>query len=113
MTSDIDRLHDVIQGRAHGRRCGKTYAMCHGLAGTIEVGKHDRIIVHIPTYHSFDHIFSVLLGVFDEHGLTIEKHYRQQREIICGGKSIRFLVYQADDQKLIGLSECDYCSIDD
>jgi hypothetical protein len=72
MITDIDRLHKVIDGKAHGRGCGKTFAKCHEVAGLIELGYK---YVFCMITHQQDQLYldKMLTDVFNDHGLEIKR----------------------------------------
>jgi len=43
MTTDINWLHEVIEGKRTGVACGISIAKCHEVAGVIELGTEARI----------------------------------------------------------------------
>ena len=76
MPTDIDRLHDVIEERVGGRGCGKTFAVCHILAGLIELGRCDHIHVLVTVYRDIEHILPMLWRTCDEYGIEIRRTCR-------------------------------------
>lgn len=105
MATDIDRLHDVVGGRVRGGKIGKTYARCHELAGTIETGEHDYIIVQITRYSDIQYIMPMLTTILKEHHIEIESTNEQRKEIVCNGKKIWFRVIDSreDENRLCGI----------
>ncbi len=53
MMLDIDRLHNIMNGRIGGRSCGRTYAMCVEILQNIDFCKDD-IYVYAGDYHRAD-----------------------------------------------------------
>ena len=90
--TDIEKLHNVILGKTKGRCIGKTYSLCHDLAGTIEVGRFNTIIVALKSFNDFNYIFPMLRQVLSEHDLKIESLNLQERCFTCNGKKIIFKV---------------------
>ncbi|MBN1491152.1 MAG: hypothetical protein JXA69_14660 [Phycisphaerae bacterium] len=67
MKTDIDRLHAVIVGQSQGRRCGKTVAVCHQIAGLLETVGPTRIGVVLSCLSDREYFASYLLAVLREH----------------------------------------------
>ena len=87
MNTDIDRLHDVHLGNRVGRGCGKSYLLCHKIAGYIELGLKDFGQIVVSTYpHPHRYLYDMLIGVLEEHNIRITA---------CKGRSI--IAYCGDD----------------
>ena len=101
MSTDIDRLHDVIDGRTSGRGVGKTFAKCHDVAGLIELGLSTVFCV-ITNYRDIGYILPMLDEVLTEHNMKIEK--KQQHHIFLNNK-IRITFVSENDvgRRLRGL----------
>ncbi len=69
MTTDLERLHAVLEDPHPGPRSGKTTAVCHLIAGAIEMGE-TRIHVLISHLNDRQHFFRVLQEVLWEHELS-------------------------------------------
>lgn len=71
MTTDIDRLHDVIDGKLVYRGCGKTYAQCHQIVGFVDL---DELYVTcaVDYVHDLYHIWPMLQEVAEEAGHQFE-----------------------------------------
>jgi hypothetical protein len=44
---DVDRIHDVLEGKIAGRHTGKTVALMSQLLGIVDVGEHQEHILTI------------------------------------------------------------------
>lgn len=92
METDIDRLHDlIINDRCH-RRCGRTFLLCHTLAGEVEVGDTEKIICLGNDMKTLDFIRNMLYKVFDEHKLSITE--KRKDRICVNGKTIFFFTHE-------------------
>jgi len=91
MTTDLERLRDVISGKRTDRRCGKTHARCHHLAWVILLGEHDTIIVMISHERDINYIKPILIGVLDEYGISHEPMGRLKMK--CNSKTIMFMAH--------------------
>jgi len=99
--TDINRLHEVVMGTAHGRGVGKTTARIHQLAGYVELGESRDIFCLISTRHDISYLRPMIDRVFAEHGLEITK--RQNDCFECNGKRIRFCRYSELPRASVGL----------
>ena len=90
--TDIEKLHNVILGKVKGRCIEKKHLLYHNLAGTIEVGRFNTIIVALKSFNDFNYIFPMLRQVLSEHDLKIESLNLQERCFTCSGKKIIFKV---------------------
>lgn len=99
--TDIDRLHDVIQGRIYGRGVGKTTARIHELAGYVELGESRDIICLIPKRRDLHYLRPMVDRIFAEHGLQICG--RQSDRFTCNGKRVRFCLYSDLFRASVGL----------
>jgi len=79
MKTDIDRLHRVIT-TGGGRGCGKTYAICHLVAGYVEMG-NKRIALIIDNLHDIIYLRPMLYSVFEEHELVVKKLMRDTIQV--------------------------------
>lgn len=106
LSTDIDRLHRVVATlpAGLGRGCGKTFARCHELCGTLEVGRLDAVAGLLRRRAHLDFILPMLDQVLDEHRISYvmengkRKGSRYVRAYVhvpdCGEKSIHwFWVY--------------------
>lgn len=66
MITDIDRLHNVVDGNKLGRGVGKTFAKCHEIAGLIDLG-FKEIFCIIKCYRDTHHILPMLSDVLYEY----------------------------------------------
>lgn len=66
MSTDINRLHNVLEGRVYGRRCGKTFALCHLMAWCIETGE-TQIDILLSALDDWRHMSRILEAVLREH----------------------------------------------
>lgn len=113
MKTDINELHKLLEWRNKigeynlPRGCGKTLLKCHELAGSIEVGEFNTIVIGIPYYHTLNFLIPVLKGVLDEHHLKYV--YKQQdRIMLCNDKKIIFVLESNFDIKIISLGDYYY-----
>lgn len=113
MRTDINELHKLLEWRNKigeyklPKACGKTLLKCHELAGSIEVGELNTIIVGIPYYHVLNFLIPILEGVLNEHKLKYV--YTQQGHILfCNDKKIVFLSKDDLDLKTEGLGDYYY-----
>jgi hypothetical protein len=62
---DVDRIHDVLEGRIVGRQIGNTTALMFQLLGIVDTGEHHEhilIITHTSNYaRNFSRMFSDFL----------------------------------------------------
>jgi len=102
--TDLDRLHAVLEGKLVGRGVGKTYARCHVLAGLIEVG-HREVVVVLSHRNDLSYVLPMLERVFAEHGLGVERVKMDGPSMEVGGARVRFLFCQdlQWEEKLRGL----------
>lgn len=92
MTTDIDRLHQVVQQPFHGERKGCTFAACHNVAGLIETIPFGATVVWIlPRMNWVDHIKPMLAGVLEEHEIVPRKWLRYSVEF-PDEKTLRFVL---------------------
>jgi hypothetical protein len=113
MKTNISELHKLLEWRNKvgeyklPRGCGKTLLKCHELAGSIEVGKLNTIVVCVPYYHILNFLIPSLTRVLDEHYLKYS--YKQQDRILfCSDKKIIFVSKADSDIKTIGLGDYYY-----
>lgn len=91
MRTDIDRLHQVALGEIGGRGCGKTFLMCHSVAGAIETGSRQVAII-VPELRWMTFIKPMLYDVLREHGLNIEPERGNHRVLFLDdGTKIMFV----------------------
>ena len=86
-STDLDQLHAVVDGRINHRRCGKTFAKCHEVAGFIEL-EYPLIICRIKFMRDVQHIRPMLLDVLREHELTYAVANRDTLKV--EGAEVRF-----------------------
>jgi hypothetical protein len=113
MKINIEELHKLLEWRNKvgeynlPKNCGKTLLKCHELAGSIEVGKLNTMVICIPYYHALNFLIPVLKGVLDEHHLKYT--YKQQdRIILCNNKKIIFVLEDDLDLKTEWLGDYYY-----
>jgi len=95
MTTDLEHLHKVVRGEVGGRRCGKTYARCHELAGVIELG-NKHIFCGISAELDLGYLLPMISTVFDEHGLKISRVAKDT--IKAGEATIKFITPERLDR---------------
>jgi hypothetical protein len=78
--TDINRLHDVLEGRLHGRGCGKSFATAHVLAGAIQVQNPrsvlNKFVVGCSSMQSMEHFKHMFEEVARSYGLWFKKTMR-------------------------------------
>jgi hypothetical protein len=81
MYTDINRLHDVLEGRLSGRGCGRTFSELHIMVGYIEVGVKD-IVCLVDKYYVADqyYVHDMATNVFRDHKLMFK--YNRQDHIL-------------------------------
>lgn len=78
--TDLERLHDLFNRRENdpsyvqSRREGKTFLRCHELAGAVEVGDFETIIIYISYMTDLDYLIPMISEVFEEHKIKLIKH---------------------------------------
>jgi len=90
MTTDIDKLHALIDGlNKHDwpifemrpewlpRGIGKTMLLIHQLAGEIQVGDHEKIIAKIKKERDLTWLTPMVLGIFNEQGIELLRYRRE------------------------------------
>lgn len=97
MTTDIDRLHDVLL-HGGGPGSGKTHALCHTVAGALEVNPDEDAVVVVPQRDWMRHVTPMLCEVLKEHGFHPEQWGRSKLSL-RDGRCIYFIV--ADHQELL------------
>ena len=68
--TDIDRLHAVLTGRLIGRRCGKTTATCHLIAGLLEMEVPPYIHCLVSHQNDMQYARNTLQEVLEEHDIA-------------------------------------------
>lgn len=113
MKTNINELHKLLEWRNKvgeynlPRGCGKTLLRCHELAGDIEVGKLNTIVICVSYYHILNFLMPVLTGVLAEHHLkyTYKEH---DRTLFCNDKKIVFVSEADSNIKTTGLGNYYY-----
>lgn len=85
MTTDINRLHDVLDLRVSGRRCGRTTAACHLIAGALETGARSVAFV-VPCWSRVPWAGERLLEVLREHEIRVL--YVTERKVGVEGPAV-------------------------
>lgn len=117
MKTDINKLHKCIELRNRiglnnlPRSSGKTILLCHELAGIIEVEDFKTSVVGIPNSYGLHFLLPVLLSVFDEHEIKY-KYIKQQNKIICGDKTIYFILTGEVEERTRGFGDYYYQDIE-
>lgn len=101
MTTDIDRLHRVVEGKVDHRGCGKTFARCHEVAGYVELG-HRNIFCLVSSIRDREYIVPMLAGVLYDHNLLLGAS--SPRDVFTAGNSvIRFITEERDTRGYEGI----------
>ena len=91
--TDLERLHDVIEKTGEGYslppQIGKTFLRCHELAGQVEVGEVNCIVVGMSYMSDLDYLLPIIKKVFDEHGIIMQRLARNKFK--GNNKTILFL----------------------
>lgn len=92
MKTDVDRLRAVVEGRLHGRGCGKTFAACHNLAGLLlTVTPGNVIIWRLPEFFWLSHIKPTLAQVLEEYAILKQVTWKNETRMRCLGKDVLFV----------------------
>lgn len=87
---DIDKLHDVLEGRTGGRNAGKTFARCVQAMQYIESGI-ERVYFFISYRNDIRFIAKMMQDIFDYYDMPLE---RVEEDLLRSGNgSIKFLVH--------------------
>jgi len=90
--TDLDRLHQVVEGKLRGRGAGRTFAACHNLAGILETCDENISIAWIiPRMSWVFHIRPMLERVLEEHGLLCDCKWVAQNRLLYGTKRVWFI----------------------
>ena len=108
MTTNIERLHDVVEGKVAHRGCGKTYAKCHEVAGLVEVG-NTHIICIISVHHDLGYILPMMFEVLDEHEIQWVYDQTARRLVLNNDSVVRFFTEKEYPIRSKGLGE--HCSV--
>jgi len=100
--TDIDRLHDVIEGRRRGRGAGKTFAKCYDVLGWVQVGE-SYIYCMVTRYNDLTYILPILEQILEEHGFRIAKFNGVQNELSIVNSKIKFVVEEDWEHRMRGL----------
>lgn len=98
--TDIKRLHKVVTKQITGRGYGKTFAACHEVAGSVEVGKEgDTIGILVKRQQDLEYfILPMLIEVFKEHRLFLDfEKIRRETKVIRTSNYINILVFTESD----------------
>lgn len=90
--TDINQLHDVIECRVSGRRCGRTTAACHLVAGALETGSRSVAFV-VPMWSHVPWVRERLLDVLREHEIRVL--YVTERKVGVEGPAVVEFVSKA------------------
>jgi len=111
---DLERLHGVFTGKLVGRGCGESFLNCNLIAGYIELGV-PNIIVVINSYDKQQYFYQMLEDVLEYHGLNSEfKHVNSERFIRVNDTLVRFVPdnrHRSIEEALRGLH--DYIIVDE
>ena len=113
MKTNIDELHKLLEWRNKigeyklPRGCGKTLLKCHELAGDIEVGDLNTIVICVPYYHVLNFILPMLKDVLNEHHLKYT-YKERDRILFCNNKKIIFVSESDSDIKTRGIGDYYY-----
>jgi len=111
MKTDINRLHEVVEGSRAGRGCGKTFARCHEIAGIIELGKFKKIVCTTTYLDELLNLLPMIEQVFKEHGLPRLIRKTQARHK-CGDVFIDFLLEKDLHDYLRGQGDVYHCPME-
>lgn len=103
--TDVDKLHSLIndlEEHPEGifwRRVGKSTLQIHELAGEIQVGEHDRILVKTKFCYDLSWILPMLEAIFSEQGIEIIRFNKQQStmDIMYEGKLTKLHFISSED----------------
>lgn len=70
---DIDRLHDVIEGKRCNRGDGQTFAMLVQVSHSVTFGEHKTYVVVVDRDNHIDHIQRLFLETFDALGYSYKE----------------------------------------
>lgn len=106
--TDINRLHGVVEGSLGG----KTFALCHEIAGIIELGKFRKIVCTATYLDELLNLLPMLEQVLEEHELPklIRKTQARHR---CGDIYIDFILEKDLERYLIGQADVYHCQMED
>lgn len=99
MTTDINHLHDVLELRVSGRRCGCTTAACHLVAGALETGARSVAFV-VPSWSRVPWARERLLEVLREHEIRVL--YVTERKVGVEGPAV--VEFVLADAVLLGVA---------
>lgn len=85
MSTDINHLHDVLEFRVSGRRCGRTTAACHLVAGALETGARTVAFV-VASWSRVPWTRERLLEVLREHEIRVL--YATDRKVGVEGPAV-------------------------
>lgn len=100
LKTNLNRLHEVYNGKLYGRGVGKTFLKIHTLAGLVEVSEMPIIFVLMDEWRDIYYLRMMIEKIFEEHKLTI--HTRMNRGFMCNNKQIRFKLNN-DLEKILGI----------
>ena len=102
MTTDIERLHHTIETTGWGdRRKGRTTAAIHNLIGILETAPDAAEVIYpIPAYRWIHHIRPMIIELFREADLEIERWQHQSIfyvKIRNLRHRVRFVIFREND----------------
>lgn len=100
MSTDIERLHKVVDGKEQGRGCGKTFARCHEVAGLVELG-HKYIFCITTNHKDWQYIEPMLSDVLQEYGIKLTR-VRKPDEYRANESIIRLIPKRDQEQRTRG-----------
>lgn len=110
MKTDINRLHEVYDGKLYGRGVGKTFLKIHTLVGIVEVGEFDYIFLVLNKWIELWYLHKMIDEIFEEHNLKITQRYK--RGFDCNNKHIRFTINKDLYDNMRGLPMADIVRIE-
>jgi len=101
MITDIDYLHEVIEGKHHGRAIGRTFAKCHEVLGFVHL-ESPYIFCMITQQVDTLYLMPMLEQIFDQHGLKIKVYDKKECWFHIDNSYIRFIPERDWDIKTRG-----------
>ena len=87
---DIDKLHDVLEGRTGGRNIGKTFARCVQAMQYVESGI-ERVYFFVNYRNDLRHTIKMMKDIFDYYDMPLQQ--TEDTLLRHGNSAIRFLVH--------------------
>ncbi len=102
--TDIDRLHKVVSMDNPGRGAGRTFAVCHTVAGVLETTEEAGVICLVPKYDRINNIIKQMVhDVFPDHDIDFYRKCCQTRfAFFLPGKIKKYIQFAVPDDDTIG-----------